>query len=89
MAHLIRTTGTPTNNTKFTTSLWLKKGQNDIITHQIWGIGISGSGNQQLAMRFNDDNGGGTIRISGTDGPAVLIYLARKNSWIMVGIILF
>jgi hypothetical protein len=85
MAHLIRTTGTPTNNTKFTTSLWLKKGQNDIITHQIWGIGISGSGNQQLAMRFNDDNGGGTIRISGTDGAGSFNLFSKKkfmdNGW--------
>ena len=68
MAHYSRTTTAGTNLTKFTLSFWLKRGDNDTGIHQIWSIGSQTSAEGYFQVRFNDDNGGGTFRISAHDG---------------------
>ena len=68
MAYYSRTTTAGTNLTKFTLSFWLKRGDNDTGIHQIWSIGSQTSAQGYFQLRFNDDNGGATFRVSAHDG---------------------
>ena len=67
MAYLYRATSAGSTQ-KFTTSFWLKKGDNDTGIHRIITIGSDNSTHGFLTMRFNDDDGGGHIRIQGSTG---------------------
>ena len=68
MAYYSRTTTAGTNLTKFTLSFWLKRGDNDTGIHQMWSIGSFTNSDGFFQLRFNDDNGGGTFRVSADDG---------------------
>lgn len=68
MAYYSRTTTSATNLTKFTLSFWLKRGDNDTGIHQVWSIGSQTNSQGFIQLRFNDDDGGGHLRISGDDG---------------------
>jgi len=68
MPYYSRTTTAATNLTKFTLSFWIKRGDNDTGIHQIWSIGAQTSSSGFIQLRFNDDDGGGHLRISGNDG---------------------
>ena len=68
MAYYSRTTTAATNITKFTLSFWMKRGENDKGIHQIWSLGAQTSSSGYIQLRFNDDSGGGHLRISGNDG---------------------
>ena len=68
MAYYSRTTTAATNLTKFTLSFWMKRGENDKGIHQIWSLGAQTASSGYIQLRFNDDDGGGHLRISGNDG---------------------
>jgi hypothetical protein len=67
MAYLYRNT-VAGSSTKFTLSFWIKRGDNDTDIHQIWSLGSQTGADGFIQLRFNDDNGGGTFRISAADG---------------------
>lgn len=80
MAYYSRTTTAATNLTKFTLSFWLKRGDNDTGIHQIFSLGSLTNSEGFFQLRFNDDNGGGTLRASGNDGngDSLNLFSAKK-----------
>jgi hypothetical protein len=79
MAYYSRTTTGATNLTKFTLSFWLKRGDNDTGIHQVWSLGSQTSNEGYCQIRFNDDNGGATFRVSMHDGGSDGLNLFSKK----------
>lgn len=60
---------------RFTISFWLKRGDNDKGIHRIFWLGSSSGGDGYLTMRFNDDDGGGHLRVQGGAGSGTSLDL--------------
>lgn len=79
MSYYLRNAVSGTNETQFTKSLWIKRGDNDTGIHQVWSIGGADSNDGFIQLRFNDDNGGGTLRVSGQDNSGTFNLFSKAK----------
>jgi hypothetical protein len=79
MSYYTRSAVAGTNLTQFTKSLWLKRGDNDTGIHQIFSIGGATANDGYLQLRFNDDNGGATLRLSGQDASGAFNLFSKSK----------
>lgn len=79
MSYYTRSAVAGTNLTQFTKSFWLKRGDNDTGIHQVFSIGGNTNSEGFIQLRFNDDNGGATLRLSGQDAAGAFNMFSKSK----------